>query len=150
ATVISALVLGVSHTFCATAPPSPAARPTPPLDASRASDAGTGPPLVSAADAGDDPFATPTPATHTRWTAIAEGGRAALLEGKLPGCVVVIGRRAEVLFRRAYGLKSVEPARAPMPLDTVFDLASLTKAVATTSSVMVLVDHGQVDLDEPV
>ena len=74
----------------------------------------------------------------------------ALADHKLPGCVVLIGRRDGVVFRRAYGSRSIEPAREPMTIDTVFDLASLTKAVATTTSVMALVERGQVVLDEPV
>ena len=65
----------------------------------------------------------------------------------MPGCVVLVGRRDEILFHRAYGAKSVLPDRVAMSPDTVFDLASLTKAVATTSSLMVLVERGKVDLD---
>lgn len=73
----------------------------------------------------------------------------ALDEGKMPGCVLVIGRREEILSKRAYGSRSVLPARTPMTLDTVFDLASLTKPIATASSLMVLVDRKRVDLDAP-
>jgi uncharacterized protein YbbC (DUF1343 family) len=71
----------------------------------------------------------------------------AIAEAKMPGCVVVIGRRDEILFRRAYGSRSVVPERRPMTLDTVFDLASLTKPIATATSIMILVERGQVDLD---
>ena len=74
---------------------------------------------------------------------------AAIAEGKLPGCVVVIGRHDETRVLRAYGDRAVLPERAPMRADTVFDVASLTKPVATAASLMVLVDQKRVDLDAP-
>jgi uncharacterized protein YbbC (DUF1343 family)/CubicO group peptidase (beta-lactamase class C family) len=73
----------------------------------------------------------------------------ALAQRQLPGCVVVVGTDTRVLFRRAYGYRAVDPAREPMTLDTVFDLASLTKPIATAASVMVLSERGTVSLDEP-
>ena len=73
----------------------------------------------------------------------------ALLEGKTPGCVVLVGRHDEILFERAWGDRSIVPTKEPMTIDTVFDLASLTKPLATASSVMVLVERGLVDLDKP-
>src|SRR5262245_22527921 len=48
---------------------------------------------------------------------------AAIAEAKLPGCVVTIGRRDRILFRKVYGLREVEPERVAMTEDTVFDLA---------------------------
>ncbi len=83
---------------------------------------------------------------------LAEVDRAvdqALMDGKLPGCVVVIGRRERVLLRRAYGFRAYAPDPEEMTLDTVFDLASLTKPLATASSIMVLADRGKLDLDAP-
>jgi uncharacterized protein YbbC (DUF1343 family) len=74
----------------------------------------------------------------------------ALHDGKLPGCVVVVGRHDRVVFRRAYGMRSIEPTRTPMTEDTVFDLASLTKSIASATSILMLVEQGQVALDEPV
>ena len=68
----------------------------------------------------------------------------------VPGAVVIIGRRERVLFRRAYGFRELEPDRVAMTLDTVFDLASLTKPIATATSIMALVERGAVDLDEPL
>ena len=88
-------------------------------------------------------------ATSLAFAAIDEVAEAAIAAGKLPGCVVLVGRRDEVLFRRAYGAKALLPERVPMTLDTVFDVASLTKAVATTTSLMRLVERGAVDLDKP-
>src|SRR5271167_3911604 len=55
-----------------------------------------------------------------------------------PGAVVVIGHDGKVVFRRAYGMRSLEPAREPMTADTVFDMASLTKPTITALAVMQL------------
>jgi uncharacterized protein YbbC (DUF1343 family)/CubicO group peptidase (beta-lactamase class C family) len=74
---------------------------------------------------------------------------AAIAEAKLPGCVVTIGRRDRILFRKVYGLREVEPERVAMTEDTVFDLASLTKPVATATSIMILADRHKLDLDDP-
>lgn len=71
----------------------------------------------------------------------------AIASGKMPGCVVVVGRHDEILFEKAYGSRSLKPERSPMKLDTVFDLASLTKPTATATSVMILAERGKIDLD---
>jgi uncharacterized protein YbbC (DUF1343 family)/CubicO group peptidase (beta-lactamase class C family) len=67
----------------------------------------------------------------------------ALRRGELPGAVVLIVHRDAVVFRKAYGLRSRQPAEVPMTADTVFDLASLTKPVATATSLMLLVEQGK-------
>lgn len=64
-------------------------------------------------------------------------------DGKMPGAVVVIADHDKVLYRRAFGNRQVEPVAEPMTLDTVFDLASLTKPIATTTSIMKLIDEGK-------
>ncbi len=69
---------------------------------------------------------------------------------KLPGCVVMIGRRGKVAFARAYGHRRVQPTPEAMTLDTVFDMASLTKPTATATSIMLLVERGKVRLREDV
>ncbi|HSE62220.1 MAG TPA: serine hydrolase [Thermoanaerobaculia bacterium] len=74
----------------------------------------------------------------------------AIARGDLPGAVVLVGRRDRIVFRRAYGDRAVVPSREPMTLDTVFDVASLTKPVATATSVMVLVEQGRLALLDPV
>src|SRR5262245_42804052 len=74
----------------------------------------------------------------------------AIAAKQLPGAVVVVGRGDQVVFRKAYGQRAIQPAPEPMTLDTVFDLASLTKVVATTPSVMMLVEQGRVRLTDPV
>lgn len=77
---------------------------------------------------------------------VAEG----LAAGEMPGCVVLVARRGKAVFRQAYGDRQVEPARVPMTVDTVFDLASLTKPIATATSVMLLVEEGRLRLEDPV
>ena len=68
----------------------------------------------------------------------------------LPGAVVLVGRKNQIVWRRAYGSRSVQPAREPMTIDTIFDLASLTKVVATATSIMILVELGKVALTDPL
>jgi uncharacterized protein YbbC (DUF1343 family) len=75
---------------------------------------------------------------------------AAIAEKKLPGAVVVVGRGDLVVFRKAYGNRALQPSAEPMTLDTIFDVASLTKVVATTSAVMMLVEDGKIRLTDPV
>jgi CubicO group peptidase (beta-lactamase class C family) len=74
----------------------------------------------------------------------------AIARRDIPGGVVLIGHNGKVIYRKAYGWRSIEPAREVMTADTVFDLASLTKCIATTSSVMKLVQEGRVRLNDPV
>lgn len=69
---------------------------------------------------------------------------------EIPGAVVLVGRHGKVAFRKAYGHRALAPSVEPMTVDTVFDLASLTKPVATASAVMTLVETGRVRLDDPV
>jgi len=69
---------------------------------------------------------------------------------RLPGCVVMIGRRGKIAFAKAYGHRRLEPSPEKMTLDTVFDMASLTKPLATATSIMLLVERGQVRLRDPV
>jgi len=68
----------------------------------------------------------------------------------MPGAVVVVGRGDQVLYEKAFGQRAVAPLAEPMTLDTVFDLASLTKVVATTTAVMQLVERGQLRLTDAV
>src|SRR5215207_1311369 len=54
-----------------------------------------------------------------------------IAKGNMPGAVVVVGRHGGIVFRKAYGQKRIEPEKAPMTVDTVFDMASITKPMAT-------------------
>jgi len=74
----------------------------------------------------------------------------AVADGNIPGAVLVVGHDGAVVYRKAYGSRALEPHREPMTLDTVFDLASLTKVIATTTAVMQLVEQGKVRMNDPV
>jgi len=74
----------------------------------------------------------------------------AVEQGKMPGAVVLVGHHGRVVYRKAFGLRSLEPTREEMTIDTIFDLASLTKCIATTTSVMQLIESGRVKLNDPV
>ena len=69
--------------------------------------------------------------------------------GAFPGAVVLAGNGAGILCHRAYGHRALAPERLPMLPDTVFDLSSLTKPMATTTAMMLLVRDGRVRLDDP-
>jgi uncharacterized protein YbbC (DUF1343 family)/CubicO group peptidase (beta-lactamase class C family) len=74
----------------------------------------------------------------------------AVAQGKMPGAVLEIGHNGQVVYRKAFGSRSLEPTREAMTADTIFDLASLTKVIATTTAVMQLVDEGRLRIDDPV
>jgi len=71
-------------------------------------------------------------------------------EGNFPGAVVLVGRQDEILYWKAFGNQVIEPNVEPISKDTVFDLASLTKPIATAPSIMILKDRGAIDLDDYV
>ncbi|MGD0799862.1 MAG: serine hydrolase [Terracidiphilus sp.] len=75
---------------------------------------------------------------------------AAVARGSIPGGVVLVGHNGEIVYRKAFGMRSVEPDKEAMTVDTIFDLASLTKCIATAPSVMQLVQEGKVRINEPV
>ena len=68
----------------------------------------------------------------------------------VPGAVVLVGHNGRIVFRKAYGMRSLEPTREPMTIDTIFDMASLTKCLATGLAVMQLFENGEIRLDDPV
>lgn len=69
---------------------------------------------------------------------------------QIPGAIVVVGHKDKIVFMRAYGNRALVPSRELMTLDTMFDVASLTKVVATTASIMKLVETGKVRLNDRV
>lgn len=85
-----------------------------------------------------------------RLTEIDEAVAQGIQKGDMPGCVVLVGRHGKIALLKAYGDRQVEPQKVPMTTDTLFDLASLTKPVATATSVMLLVQDGKLQLDDPV
>jgi len=100
-------------------------------------------------------FAAQTPSTPAaeqteKLQAIEPLVQQAIGEKKLPGAVVLVGRGDRTLYEKAIGHRALVPAAEPMTLDTIFDLASLTKVVATTTSVMILVEEGKIRLTDRV
>ena len=75
---------------------------------------------------------------------------AAIAQGTIPGGVLLVGHDGQVVYRKAYGIRSLEPEKEAMTVDTIFDLASITKCVATATAVMQLVQQGKVRLNDTV
>ena len=74
----------------------------------------------------------------------------AITDANIPGAVLVGGHDGAVVYRKAYGNRALEPKMEAMTVDTVFDLASLTKVIATTTAVMQLFEQGKVRMNDPV
>ena len=91
------------------------------------------------------------PLTAQRFLAIDNAVREGIDAGIYPGAVVVIGRGDSVLYSRGYGGYTWgAPTKTPDPATTLWDLASISKVVGTTSATAVLVDRGRLDLDAKV
>jgi uncharacterized protein YbbC (DUF1343 family)/CubicO group peptidase (beta-lactamase class C family) len=86
----------------------------------------------------------------SRLAYIDEAVNEAIEKKEMPGAVVLVARRGGVVWRKAYGSRAVVPQREAMTADTIFDLASLTKIVATATSVMILVERGKIRLEDSV
>jgi uncharacterized protein YbbC (DUF1343 family)/CubicO group peptidase (beta-lactamase class C family) len=74
----------------------------------------------------------------------------AIRDGLIPGAVIIIGHDGKIVHRKAYGARALVPAREAATLDTIYDIASLTKVVATTPAIMKLYEQGKIKLDDPV
>src|SRR5258705_1583987 len=74
----------------------------------------------------------------------------AIKEDRIPGAVLLVKHGEDVLRRKAYGRRAVVPRSEPMTADTIFDCASLTKVIATTSSLMKLFEDGKLRLNDRV
>jgi len=95
--------------------------------------------------------ATPLEATRNAdFTAIDRIVNQAIDEKKFPGAVVIVGHSGHVAFHKAYGNRSLIPQPEPMSEDTIFDVASLTKVLATTTAIMQLYEQGRFLLNDPV
>jgi len=68
----------------------------------------------------------------------------------IPGAVLLVWHGGRVVHRKAYGWRALEPAREPMTADTIFDIASLTKVVATVPAIMRLLEQGKLRLGDRV
>ncbi|NLP10567.1 serine hydrolase [bacterium] len=71
-------------------------------------------------------------------------------EKTIPGAVILVSRREQVVYRKAFGYAELVPEKIPMTVDRMFDLASVTKPVATATSIMVLCERGQLRLTDRV
>ncbi len=74
----------------------------------------------------------------------------AIREDRIPGAVLIVGHNGEIVHRKAYGRRAIIPRPEPMTADTIFDVASLTKVIATTSSLMRLFEDGKLRLNDRV
>ncbi|MGD0046197.1 MAG: exo-beta-N-acetylmuramidase NamZ domain-containing protein [Bryobacteraceae bacterium] len=74
----------------------------------------------------------------------------AIGQHSLPGAVVVIGHDGKIVYEKAYGRRAIVPTPEAMTADTIFDLASLTKVVATTTALMQLFEQGKFRLNDKV
>ena len=90
------------------------------------------------------------PAAALNLSAVDSIIQQAIHDATIPGAVLMVGHNGQVVYRKAYGSRALEPRREGMTLDTIFDLASLTKVIATTTAVMQLVEQGKVRLNDPV
>jgi uncharacterized protein YbbC (DUF1343 family)/CubicO group peptidase (beta-lactamase class C family) len=94
------------------------------------------------------PRKAPNPASHlASLDPIIED---AIQDGQVPGAVLLVWHDGQVVYRKAFGNRSLDPRREAMTVDTVFDIASLTKVVATTVAVMQLVQKGDIRVNDPV
>ena len=76
--------------------------------------------------------------------------RRGINEGGYPGAAVIVGRKGYSVLSRGFGSLDWTGKTAVSPDESLYDLASLTKVVATTTAIMVLYDQGKVELDAPV
>jgi uncharacterized protein YbbC (DUF1343 family) len=105
---------------------------------------------------GDAPLALPDAAPATVGLDTVKLGRIepavldAIEKKQLPGAVVVVVRQGTIAYRQAFGQRAKEPASEPMTSDTIFDLASLTKPIATATAIMLLAEAGKLRVSDSV
>src|ERR1700730_4481034 len=93
---------------------------------------------------------TVTTAQPAAWTQAAdEAVRDSVAASEVPGAVLVVGQGDQILHRKVLGWRAPGPHPALIPADPIFDIASLTKVVATPPSVLRLWEMGKVDLNAP-
>src|SRR5436190_12181046 len=73
-----------------------------------------------------------------------------IADKKLPGAVVIVAHKGKIVYRKAFGNRSLVPTVEKMTVDTIFDVASLTKPVATATSIMILVEQGKLRLSDTI
>jgi uncharacterized protein YbbC (DUF1343 family) len=91
----------------------------------------------------------PAEVDSPRFARVAPVANQEIAAGHTPGAVILVGHQDRVVYKRAFGQRTCVPRPTPMTTNTVFDLASMTKVVATTTAIMQLVDAGRLRLDDP-
>ena len=105
--------------------------------------------LIVAVSAAGSPAQTASPRSSA-FAAVDQIMNSAVARGTIPGGVVLVGHDGQVVYRKAFGMRSLEPVKEAMTVDTIFDIASMTKCIATATSVMKLVEEGKLRLNDPV
>ncbi|MCI0546375.1 MAG: DUF1343 domain-containing protein [Candidatus Rokubacteria bacterium] len=90
------------------------------------------------------------PAPGPGWAGLDEAVLDAVTAGEVPGAVIIVGQDDRILYRKAVGLRTTAPSSEPLTLDTIYDVASLTKVVATAPAVLALVEQRKIDLHAPL
>jgi CubicO group peptidase (beta-lactamase class C family) len=73
-----------------------------------------------------------------------------ITKGNFPGAVVLVGQEDKILYWNSFGYKEIDPCDEPVDKNTIFDLASMTKPIATATSIMILRDRKKIELDDYV
>ena len=94
--------------------------------------------------------ATLSAQTFSGSEALDDAVNLAIEQGRLPGAVLLVGHDGQVVHRKAYGKRALVPTAEAMTVDTIFDLASLTKVIATTPSLMKLFQQGKFRLNDKI
>jgi CubicO group peptidase (beta-lactamase class C family) len=108
---------------------------------------------ITTSDGGGLPVKTPRAVgmSSERLTKIDHVIERGISAGGYPGAAVVVGRRGAAVWQKGFGKLSWERSSSQVvPAKTIYDLASLTKVVGTTTAIMVLYDEGKIHLDDPV
>jgi len=106
-------------------------------------------PLISGSPLGQERLEPPPELSDVQLAPIVEVVEEAIRAGNIPGAVVRVGNQGRVVYRRAFGDRALVPEKLPMNPDTIFDVASLTKVVATTTALMQLVERGRLRIEDP-
>ena len=85
-----------------------------------------------------------------RFTEINQVVEEEIATGNFPGAVVLVGQQDDILYWQAFGNKIVDPCEESTDRNTIFDLASMTKPIATAASIMILRDRKAIELDDYV
>ena len=95
-------------------------------------------------------LAFPQASRHARFSVLDTIVNNAIAQEQIPGAVLTVGHDGQVVYRKAYGSRAIVPRREAMTLTTIFDCASLTKVIATTTAVMQLWERGKFRMADPV